>query len=273
MSARKINVPEKQKERDPDFINAEVALKRAAQKARQRAGQAGIGVIVVEDGKIVEEWPDRSRWPNMKIQTIEIRNYKAFYGNYKIEVGGKNLFIYGENSSGKSSLYYALKDFFQSTIEDIDLHELENVFLKKDEKGNTEIKVIFKPNSKGQKNKKSYWFSTTANDTRIPTDTSIRDANKLKSFLTYKHLLGVHHLKKDDQINLFDLLVRGVLKHFRYSLTGGKELGELWGVVEFCVAKPTERGYRIDVKQRQLNAALKIFNSAFGELFKDNSPE
>jgi tRNA(Arg) A34 adenosine deaminase TadA len=61
MSARKINVPEKQKERDPDFINAEIALKRAAQKARQRAGQAGIGVIVVEDGKIVEERPDRSR--------------------------------------------------------------------------------------------------------------------------------------------------------------------------------------------------------------------
>lgn len=61
MSARKINVPEKQKERDPDLINAEVALRRAAQKARQRAGQAGIGVVVVQDGKIVEERPDRSR--------------------------------------------------------------------------------------------------------------------------------------------------------------------------------------------------------------------
>lgn len=61
MSARKINVPEKQKERDPDLINAEVALKRAAQKARQRAGQAGIGVVVVQNGKIVEERPDRSR--------------------------------------------------------------------------------------------------------------------------------------------------------------------------------------------------------------------
>ena len=63
MSARKINVPEpeKQKERDPDLINAEVALRRAAQKARQKAGQAGIGVVVVQDGKIVEERPDRSR--------------------------------------------------------------------------------------------------------------------------------------------------------------------------------------------------------------------
>jgi len=61
MSARKTDVSEKQRERDPDLINAEVALKRAAQKARQRAGQAGIGVVVVQNGIIVEERPDRSR--------------------------------------------------------------------------------------------------------------------------------------------------------------------------------------------------------------------
>jgi len=48
----------------------------------------------------------------MRIQTIEIIDYKAFLGSHKINVGGKNLFIYGENVSGKSSLYYALKDFF-----------------------------------------------------------------------------------------------------------------------------------------------------------------
>ena len=82
----------------------------------------------------------------MRIQTIEITNYKAFLGTHEIKVGGKNLFIYGENGSGKSSLYYALKDFFQSTIEDIDLAELENAFVLEDEQGKTAIKVKFKPN-------------------------------------------------------------------------------------------------------------------------------
>lgn len=57
---QKMDIPEKQKERDPDLINAEIALKRAAQKARQRAEQAGIGVVVMQDGKIVEERSDRS---------------------------------------------------------------------------------------------------------------------------------------------------------------------------------------------------------------------
>ena len=33
----------------------------------------------------------------MKIQTIEITNYKAFFGTYNIKVDSKNLFIYGEN--------------------------------------------------------------------------------------------------------------------------------------------------------------------------------
>lgn len=207
----------------------------------------------------------------MKIQTIEITNYKAFHGRYEIKVGGKNLFIYGENGSGKSSLYYGLKDFFQSSIEDIDLNELENIFLPDNKKGNTGIKVAFKLD--GQRSLKHYQLSGAVNETRAVGDTSIRDANKLKSFLTYKHLLGIHHLKKDDNINLFDLLVNGVLKHFKYSLTNGKELGELWGEVKDSIAKETGRDLPINKKKNEVNAAIKAFNEAFDELFKEGSPE
>lgn len=86
----------------------------------------------------------------MKIQTIEIRNYKAFYGSHKITVGQKNVFIYGENGSGKSSFYYALKDFVQSSMEeDIHIQDLENVFIPAGEKGNVEITVSFKPDLNG----------------------------------------------------------------------------------------------------------------------------
>jgi hypothetical protein len=40
---------------DPDIVNSEIAMHRAAQLARRRAWQAGIRVIVMKDGKIVEE--------------------------------------------------------------------------------------------------------------------------------------------------------------------------------------------------------------------------
>lgn len=209
----------------------------------------------------------------MKIQKIELTNYKAFLGTHTIKVGGKNVFIYGENGSGKSSLYYAMKDFFQSSCEDIDLEEVENAFVAEDKKGKTAIKVTFKPDNTGQNRLKAYGFDSSTNDTRIAADTSIRDGNKLKSFLTYKHLLGIHHLKKDEQINLFDLLVKGVLKHFKFSLTGGKELGELWADVETAIAKTTGKSFQITQKRSDVRAAIKIFNGAFGELFKSDSPE
>lgn len=209
----------------------------------------------------------------MKIQTIEITNYKAFLGTHKIEVGGKNVFIYGENGSGKSSLYYALKDFFQSSMEDIDLTNLENVFVSARNKGKTAVKVTFKPNHQGKNKKKPYLFNAVTNDSRDPGDTSIRDGNRLKSFLTYKHLLAIHHLKKDDEINLLDLLVKGVLKHFKYSLTGSKELGELWADVEETISRTTGKEYPINKKKADVNATIKAFNEAFGELFKPESPE
>ncbi len=209
----------------------------------------------------------------MKIQAIEITNYKAFHGTHKIAVGGKNLFIYGENGSGKSSLYYALKDFFQSSIEEIDLSVLENIFVLEKEQGTTAIKVTFMPNCQGQNRQKTYCFNASKNDTRAASDTSIRDGNKLKSFLTYKHLLGIHYVQKDETINLFNLLVKGVLRHFKYPLTGGKELGELWAEVEICIGRSTSREYNISKKKADVNAAIKVFNEAFGELFELESPE
>jgi energy-coupling factor transporter ATP-binding protein EcfA2 len=211
----------------------------------------------------------------MKIKTIEINNYKAFYGKQEIKVEGKNLFIYGENGSGKSSLYYALKDFFQSSHEDIDLSKLENIFIPDTEKGKGYIKVTFNPDKDGNTTDKVYNLTAIAKDTFAPSDTSIRDAISLKSFLTYKHLLGIHFIKKNGEIDLFDLLVKGVLLHFKsVAITGSKELGELWYEVENAVNKPLDgRIYNSAQKEKDVTEALGIFNKAFGELFNESSPE
>ncbi len=42
-------------QRDPDLINAEIALKRAANKARELARKAGTPIVIFEDGKIIEK--------------------------------------------------------------------------------------------------------------------------------------------------------------------------------------------------------------------------
>ena len=49
----------------------------------------------------------------MRITSIGLKNFRAFYGEHIINLGnhGKNLLVYGENGSGKSSLFLALQAF------------------------------------------------------------------------------------------------------------------------------------------------------------------
>ncbi|MXX37751.1 MAG: hypothetical protein F4Z85_06670 [Gemmatimonadetes bacterium] len=47
-----------EKQRDPDFVGAEIALHRAAKRARRRAMETGGAVAVFKDGKVVWEKAD-----------------------------------------------------------------------------------------------------------------------------------------------------------------------------------------------------------------------
>jgi len=51
-------------QRDPDFVKAEAAIKRASLKARERARKFGMGVIIMKEDRIVEECSDGTLWPN-----------------------------------------------------------------------------------------------------------------------------------------------------------------------------------------------------------------
>lgn len=55
MSKQKADSGKDNKNRDPDLAAAEIAMKRAAVKARQKAKQVGGGVVLWKDGKVVEE--------------------------------------------------------------------------------------------------------------------------------------------------------------------------------------------------------------------------
>lgn len=55
MSEKIMDSGKEPEKRDPDLAAAEIAMKRAAAKARHRAKQVGAGVMVWKDGRIVEE--------------------------------------------------------------------------------------------------------------------------------------------------------------------------------------------------------------------------
>jgi len=53
-----------------------------------------------------------------KISKITLNNFKFFYGQVEIPVERKNMLIYGENGSGKSSIYWSLYTFLQSVFKE-----------------------------------------------------------------------------------------------------------------------------------------------------------
>lgn len=53
-----LKIPEPKRLNDPDMRGAEKAIRRAALKARERARLFGHGIIVYENGKIVEKFTE-----------------------------------------------------------------------------------------------------------------------------------------------------------------------------------------------------------------------
>lgn len=51
-----------------------------------------------------------------KIHNIRLTNFKFFFGEHNLRLDGKHALIYGENGSGKSSIFWALHCFLHSTL-------------------------------------------------------------------------------------------------------------------------------------------------------------
>ncbi len=163
---------------------------------------------------------------DMRITDIFISNYRAFYGDHHIclDKDGKNLMLYGENGSGKSSLFTALKDFFNSSLEPLKVVE-ENIFISAAKKNTANIKLTVRESAESTK---SISFELNAVQKEIVSVDKIliSDANKIKGFFDYRSLLKTHH-DHQGQVDLFKIIVSDVLFHSinRFST---KEIGKEW---------------------------------------------
>ena len=142
----------------------------------------------------------------MRITSIEIKNFKGFYGTYNIELhqNRHNLLVYGDNGSGKTSLFMALKLFLEASVKGHAFEKHQNIFIPND-KGY--VKLHIKPDQ--SVSPVTYEWSKTINETNDP---SIMDANKAKGFFDYKGLLETYFLHRTSPtVNLFNLLVNTLL--------------------------------------------------------------
>ena len=166
----------------------------------------------------------------MRITEIEIKSFKGLYGSYKIDLhkAGKNLLIYGENGSGKSSFYQALKLFLESEAKNHQFAEHQNIFIDVNDCGYIRLHLRADPHSK-------QWTYEWSNSARETDDVLIVDASKAKGFLDYKGLLDTHYIQRNDEaVNLFDLLVGDLLANAVNSVTN-RSFSEDWNSVNSAI--------------------------------------
>ena len=153
-----------------------------------------------------------SKW----ITEITLNNFRAFGKPETIKIPkGSHLLIYGENGSGKSSIYNALKDFFSSADATNGTKFKLNLFEKaaSNNAGNITIKVV----EDGQQPKEFKFAEPDAGSDHRQNEIIL--ANKFKGFLDYKRMLRVHSIEIPDgkTPNLFELIAKELLKEHRVA--------------------------------------------------------
>jgi len=146
-----------------------------------------------------------------RITSIQIENYRAFFGRYQplILPKGENLLVYGENGSGKSSLFKALYHFFDTSIYNNFDFEL-NSYLVLPQQGEVAITFedyVLATNEITPGTANTYSFNNHTHTHHIPF---IQDTALTKGFLEYKHLLEVY-MNKGPNPDLFHFIIDDLL--------------------------------------------------------------
>jgi ABC-type lipoprotein export system ATPase subunit len=150
----------------------------------------------------------------VKISKIKLSNYNFFYGNFELPVNGKNLLVYGENGSGKSTIYKALELLTKDNFTDLD--KSLNVFTDNE---NVEIEFEFT-------NNKPSLLITSDVEQKPEGYEFLNGLSVFSPLLDYKKLLKVHYSPdiNGNKLNLYSMF-RQLLKD--YPIAENRKLGDI----------------------------------------------
>jgi energy-coupling factor transporter ATP-binding protein EcfA2 len=147
-----------------------------------------------------------------RLASLKLNNFRAFPEPETFSLGGKNLLVYGENGSGKSSIFAALRALFRHPSAPPALnskHAFENKF-KRPQGGPWSVEVVF-TNGK----------TVTWSNTGLQGDKPLRDEIALKAaMLDYRSLMETNHLHGEERVNLFEVIVNNLLSGYGITSPG-----------------------------------------------------
>jgi hypothetical protein len=230
----------------------------------------------------------------MKITKISLQGFRAFDERFELDLdGGRSLLLHGENGSGKSSIYFALKRFFEERGDSASSHR--NCFSPNTRRTEVRVEFCVKDLSGTMRQQSISWNSHDGHPLLIPTDSvaalksrtlraGLVDAARRAGFLDYRVLLRTHYRSdpqsrfawqarrnlgiyggaiKDLEAQLFDLFASVVLGGVRVTSAGGTEttIGELMRKV-WETAPSTRHRTRL----QYANSCAKAFSSSFNAI-------
>ncbi|MCY7334296.1 MAG: ATP-binding protein [Pseudanabaena sp. CAN_BIN31] len=192
----------------------------------------------------------------MKIKEIEIKNFRGFHKAHPINLhdAGKNAIIYGENGSGKSSLFLALKHFLSSSEQNLNIRDSRNLFAEDGD--DTYIKLTL-----NNGNPPYTWTETNVSDSP-----EILAGYKYSGFLEYRDILATHYLKPNETtVNLFELLVFTLLAELENPYTSPKiSFSNHWNSLKDSV--PNDNRKKQEISNFESN--LKKFKDGINDVLE-----
>lgn len=215
------------------------------------------------------------------ITQIEIDGFKAFPKNFKLDLEtGKNLLLYGENGSGKSSLYYALHALLQSVFKDdkgakyfkpgdvngekfiVNDEHLINIFRFDEAKDNTYTPYIRITFDDGKIWRLDHGGLSSENG---GNESEIRLLNKNSTFINHSYISRFHAARNSEDIDLWNVFYKDILPFYLPAVDTQQFLADIYdGIVSECNSSPKPRTSRGSLKKK-----IDNFNSYLEQLVGD----
>lgn len=199
-----------------------------------------------------------------RIKSIQLNNFKFFQQEPPIVMNSSNLLLYGENGSGKSSIYWAFYTLFEASLKEND-DDIKKYFCKTIKLKDNLINIHTKEDPAGSDNynsfielkttdtpEKTYRISKT--DVAINKNVEAKTANYASDFINYKMLLGISAFRHSDPIDLFWVFVEDIFKYVQFSkvqITRNAVLKEFSNAFE--IWQQIEQGHEIVDSVRSAN--------------------
>lgn len=197
------------------------------------------------------------------INKIHITGFKAFPNDFELELEGKHLLMYGENGSGKSSIYYALHCIFQAPLKsdagkkyfdvanEQHLKNIDNIA------ADSKIWIDFEGRHPFIYQIDKNGYNTTLIDGTHPLPASINGC-----FINHQFLFHFFNFRNSQSINLFPVFIKDILS-FCKDEKSGLHIGEMYDEITTSIVK---RGKRIDPTYI---SNIEYFNKAVKEVVEN----